>query len=72
LKDYKPFKEVADEIKVGILKELSTLQLDDYQRVAFYPLGAGEGLLLDRINPRWQGRYFTDKFYVDKYFDAAK
>jgi hypothetical protein len=72
LKDYKPFREVADEIKGGILKELSTLQLDEYQRVAFYPLGAGEGLLLDRINPRWQGRYFTDKFYVDKYFDAAK
>ena len=72
LKDYKPFKEVADEIKSGILKELSTLQLNDYQRVAFYPLGAGEGLLLDRINPQWQSRYFTDKFYVDKYFDVAK
>ena len=72
LKDYKPFKEVADEIKSGILKELSTLELNDYQRVAFYPLGAGEGLLLDRINPQWQSRYFINKFYVDKYFNAAK
>ncbi|MGA9994135.1 MAG: hypothetical protein WBP93_01920 [Pyrinomonadaceae bacterium] len=72
LKDYKPFRNVADEIKSGILKELSTLQLDDYQRVAFYPLGAGEGLLLDRLKPQWQNLYFADKFYVNKYFNAAK
>lgn len=72
LNDYQPFSEVADEIRNDILKELSTLQLEDYQRVAFYPLGAGEGLLLDRVKPQWQSRYFVDKFYVDKYFDAAK
>lgn len=72
LKDYQPFKAVADETMKNILKELTTLQLENYQRVAFYPLGAGEALLLDRANPKWKERYFTDKFYIDKYFNAAR
>jgi len=54
------------------MKELSTLRLEDSRRVAFYPLGAGEGLLLDRANSKWQSRYFADKFQVEKYFDAAR
>ena len=72
LKDYQPFKQVADEIRNNILKELSTLKLEEYQRVAFYPLGAGEGLLLDRTRAQWQNRYFVNKFYVDKYFEAER
>ena len=72
LKDYQPFNQVADEINNNILKQLSTLQLDEYQRVAFYPLGAGEGLLLDRTKAKWQNRYFVNKFYVDKYFEAPR
>lgn len=69
LKDYKPFAEVAEQIKAGILSELATGKLEEYKRVIFYALGAGEGLLLDRINPRWRQRYFVEKFYVDKYFE---
>lgn len=71
LKDYQPLRAVADETRKGILKELTTLRLENYQRVAFYPLGAGEALLLDRANPKWKERYFTDKFYADKYFNVA-
>jgi hypothetical protein len=71
LKDYEPFKAVAEEIKSDIIEELSTLRLDECRRVAFYPLGAGEGFLLDRISPKWQSRYFVDKFYIEKYFDAT-
>jgi hypothetical protein len=41
--------------------------------VIFYALGAGEGLLLDRVNPRWRRRYLVEKFYLDKYFaESAK
>lgn len=72
LKDYKTFSEVAASIRTGILKELSASRLDDYQRVTFYPLGAGEGLLLDRSNPGWRKRYLSDKFFLDKYFSPAK
>jgi len=28
--------------------------------------------LLDRANPKWQSRYFVDKFYVERYFSAAR
>ncbi|HXM47555.1 MAG TPA: hypothetical protein VN956_06770 [Pyrinomonadaceae bacterium] len=72
LKDFASFGTVADQILSTIMKVLSTLRLEDSKRVAFYPLGAGEGFLLDRANPKWQSRYFVDKFYVEKYFDAAK
>ncbi|HEX5708021.1 MAG TPA: hypothetical protein VFX96_12035 [Pyrinomonadaceae bacterium] len=72
LRDFRPFRETADEIKRKLVEELTTLRLDEYKRVAFYPLGAGEGLLLDRLDPRWQRRYFTERFYVDKYFEPLR
>ena len=68
LGDYQPFARVADATKRGILNDLRISQLEDYKRVMFYALGAGEGLLLDRANPRWRHRYFAEKFYLDKYF----
>ena len=72
LKDFTSFETVADQILDTIMKELSQLRLENSGRVAFYPLGAGEGLLLDRANPKWQSRYFVDKFYIEKYFGAAR
>jgi hypothetical protein len=69
LKDYRQFGDVAEEIRVGILSELTSVNLAESKRVIFYSLGAGEGLLLDRVNPRWRQRYFVDKFYLDKYFE---
>jgi hypothetical protein len=72
LKDYQPFATVAAQIKTGILNELTTGQLQDYKRVMFYALGAGEGLLLDRTNPQWRERYLAEKFYLDKYFVRKK
>jgi hypothetical protein len=72
LKDYRPFSEVAEQVKLGILNELTIGQLQDYKRVIFYALGAGEGLLLDRTNPRWRQRYLVEKFYLDRYFTPRK
>jgi hypothetical protein len=72
LPDYKPFREVADKTKQGIITELRTSQLAEYKRVIFYALGAGEGLLLDRNNPRWRQRYFVDRFYLNKYLQLPR
>ena len=72
LEDFTTFAAVADQVRNGIVHELSTLKLEEYKRVAFYPLGAGEGLLLDRANPTWRSRYFAEKFDNGKYFDAAR
>jgi hypothetical protein len=69
LPDYQPLADTADEIRRGIVHELRNLDLTRDQRGAFYPVGAGEGLLLDRMQPDWQRRYFVEKFYVEKYFD---
>jgi hypothetical protein len=69
LKDYTPFRDVADTILNNqIVAGLPTLQIGTSERVVFYPFGAAEGLLLDRANPKWQRYYLTEKFYVDKYF----
>jgi hypothetical protein len=72
LKDYTPFAETAERLHKGVLAELSTLSLGGYKRVAFYPLGAGEAMLCDRVNPRWQRLYFQERFTLDSYFAARK
>jgi Na+-transporting NADH:ubiquinone oxidoreductase subunit NqrC len=48
------------------------LELGKSRRVTFYSIGGGEGLLLDRSNPKWQRRYLSEKFYIDNYFAGAK
>jgi hypothetical protein len=68
LKDYTPIQETADKLAKDIVTELRSLPLASYKRVAFYSLGAGEGLLLDRANPGWRQRYFVDRFFLEKYF----
>jgi hypothetical protein len=73
LKDYTPLREVADTImNKHIMASLPTLQLGKSERNVFYAFGAAEGLLLDRANPKWQSRYLSEKFYIDKYFVKLK
>lgn len=71
LGDFTPFEAVEKEIRLGNLNELSALSLPVWKRVSFYSLGAGEGLLLDKTNPKWHDRYFTEKFYLENYFEKA-
>src|ERR1043165_8217851 len=56
LKDFTTFSAAADQQHELIVHELSTLKLENYKRVAFYPIGAAEGLLLDRANPGWRSQ----------------
>ena len=69
LKDFSPFKDTADSLLETIKETLRTLPLANYKRIAFYSLGAGEGLLLDRANLNWRRRYFEDKFFLEKHFN---
>lgn len=68
LKDYSQFKDTADSLWKKSVGALRALPLANYKRVAFYSLGAGEGLLLDHANPNWRRRYFANKFFLEKYF----
>jgi hypothetical protein len=69
LKDYQRFSDVAADLRRGIINELRTNKIEENKREIFYALGAGEGLLLDRVNPQWQRNYFVKKFYLNSYFE---
>ncbi len=69
LKDFKPYKTVADDIYKNIIDELKNANLEESQRNVFYPFGAGEALLLDKVNAKWKSRYNTERFYLEKYFE---
>ena len=53
-----------------IIKQISSNRLGNSQRVCFYAIGAGEGILLDKVNPEWKTFYFKDKFFLEKYYDG--
>ena len=52
----------------GIFHQLLTQKLGESKREVVYSFGAAEGLLLDKVNPRWRSRYFKDKFNLGRYF----
>ncbi len=68
LDDFTPFEAVAPARYDAMVEELTGLSLPEMRRVAFYPLGAAEALLLDRARPDWRRRYFAEPFYLDRYF----
>lgn len=74
----KEMKELEDFISFTTLKEdflqreknsLLNSKLNIDKRICFYAIGFYEGLLLDKINPKWQDKYLTEKFYIEKYFN---
>lgn len=68
LKDYKTYREVADYWKKETIESLKTMRLERFQREVVYAYGAAEAMLLDKAGIDWKSRYFTEKFYLDKYF----
>ena len=68
LKDFTPFADDAKQTLDRVMSDLEKIALDKRQRTALYPFGAAEAMLLDRANPKWQQRYFTEKFFPDKFF----
>jgi hypothetical protein len=71
LPDYVSFREDADTAEQHVLSELMRISLKKSRRVAFYNVGAAEGMLLDRKAPGWREHYFTHKFYIEDYFDLV-
>ena len=69
LKDYKPYAEIAGNLREQIIESLKTIQLEKLGREVVYPYGAAEAMLLDKAKIEWKLRYFNEKFYPDKYFE---
>lgn len=68
LKDVTPFSYEAGRTLDGIMADLENMSLEKRQRTAFYSVGAADAILLDRVNPGWKRRYFTQKFSLDGLF----
>lgn len=62
LPDVVPYREVAASIRADVVTPLRELSLPAQRRLAFYPAGAAYALVLDRVDPMWRRRYFTERF----------
>ena len=65
LPDFATYATAAQAVRDRIHAQLTTVNLGESGRPAFYPVGAAEGLLLDRVNPGWRSRYFDVGFTLD-------
>jgi hypothetical protein len=68
LKDYTPYSATAAKILNTIEAELASEKLGEDQRTVVYGYGAAMGLVLDRVNPAWQSKYFAEPFALEPYF----
>lgn len=66
LPDAAPYAAVAQELSAGIHAQLKSPKLAENGRSAFYAVGAGEGLLLDRVRPGWRADYARAGFTLDR------
>lgn len=66
LDGFVPFADVAAEIEKQMREDLTTADLGDAKRVAFYAFGCGEALLLDRSAPGWRTRYLASRFRLEQ------
>lgn len=68
LPDYESFASYAARARSDTLTELKQADLAKWKRVVVYSFGAGEGFLLDRLNPKWRDGYFEHLFTLDPHF----
>ena len=71
LADYEPFSAYAARARKDTLDELRQADLAKTRRVVVYSFGGAEGLLLDRINPKWKDEYFKELLSTDRLFDSV-
>jgi hypothetical protein len=66
---FETFESYAREARSDTLNELKKADLVTWKRVVVYSFGASEGLLLDRLHPKWKQSYFQQLFTLDPYFE---
>jgi hypothetical protein len=69
LSDFISFEKYKDAFYVFQSNALKNTKLDTDQRICFYAIGFAEGLLLDKLNPKWRDRFLTEKFFVENYYN---
>lgn len=68
LEDFVPFEKEADRLLAATLDEMRRMDLRTWERTVFYPLGAVEALMLDRVDPKWRSKYLSDKFALERFY----
>lgn len=68
LPDFVAFDQEAARLHEMTMNEMRNLDLAKWQRIVFYPFGAVEGRLLDRVAPNWRERYFREKFALERFY----
>lgn len=71
LKDFKSYAEFTAELEKNTINSLKNMSLKNTKREVVYAFGASEALLLDKAGINWKPRYFSEKFYTDKYFEKS-
>jgi hypothetical protein len=69
LSDFEPFPSYAARVRTQTLNELRQADLTKMKRLAVYSFGAAEGLLLDRLDPKWKDGYFEHLLSTDSFFE---
>jgi len=71
LPDFEPFSAYGEKARSETLTELKQMEIAKAKRRVVYPFGAAEGLLLDRLNPRWKAAYFEHLLSTDALFEGS-
>jgi hypothetical protein len=69
LSDFEPFTNYAATVRTETLNELRRADIAKSKRLAVYSFGAAEGLLLDRLDPKWKDGYFEHLLSTDSFFE---
>lgn len=71
LEDYESFADYAKHARTDTEHELQQADIAKWQRIVVYSYGACEGLLLDRIRPKWRAGYARNPpdLSLEKYLD---
>jgi hypothetical protein len=69
MEDYISFAELNSKLYTKERNLLNGLKLNDSHRNCFYPFGAFEGKLLDKVKIDWKHRYFEEMFFLEKYYE---
>lgn len=67
LPDFTSFTDVKGKIYSTETQNLLDNKINEARRVCFYSIGFAEGLLLDKLNKKWRGKYLYEKFFIEKY-----
>ena len=62
--DYLSFETYAREARSDTLSELKKADLATWKRTLVYSFGASEGMLLDRLRPKWKHSLFPAALYT--------